>query len=578
MRQGMVLGKRSLSAQALSSAVGILTGLMASSSFAFIAPQDAPVGVKVKATTLRPGLYSPSISAYDADGASVKLDRQSNAIRQMSGQDLLDLRVSEFTKSAFERAALEIVAARQDVFGVEASDVRINAGATMVDAEDQAVSLHVYRDGIRIQDAGITLRFKHGSLISLKVETFSEATTVLGVTPATGDIAAKALNSFGYVSRGSLWRVKPSSAGYNLVKVDEYLVAGADAAWIVQVDTTNGGLYEVRSKNLNLHGKAVASVYPRYFGEQVQDVPLSFATVSGSSAKSDERGEFQSSSDVDAPKMDGLAGQFVAVRNQTGSDLKATATKIDGAWNLKFSIAPSTTLWDNNDMAQAMVYVNINRVIGAAKKYIQPAWFNQPLKANVNHNEHCNAFWDGTSVNFFMAGESRGKTCANTGLIADVVFHEWGHGLDDNTGGIDDGALSEGFGDAVALLFSDDSRVGIDFLPVEHKPVRDLSALRKFPEDIRDEVHADGLIVGGAWYDMYSELKKKHGLAKARDLYAKFLFKGIYSAPKMSDVYEATLALDSGIGAGGRSPNFCIINAAFARHGLATADGSCNDR
>ena len=276
--------------------------------------------------------------------------------------------------------------------------------------------------------------------------------------------------------------------------------------------------------------------------------------------------------------MDGLAGQFVTVHNESGANLKATATKTDGAWNLKFAIKPSTVLWDNNDMAQAMVYVNTNRVINTAKKYIQPTWFNQPLKANVNHAEHCNAFWDGDSINFFTAGDINGKKCANTGLIADVVFHEWGHGLDENTGGIDDGALSEGYGDAVALLFTDDARVGVDFLPVEHKPVRDLSVLKKYPDDVRDEVHADGVIVGGAWYDMYTELKKKHGAAKARDLYAKFLFKGIYSAAKMSDVYEATLALDAGISTGGHSPNFCLINAAFARHGLATTDESCTSR
>ena len=563
---------------AFTSVVGVVASLMASKSMAFIVPQNAPAGVTVKTTVVRPSLYAPEISAFDADTTSVSLDRQSNSVRQMRGQNLLGLQVTAFTKSAFERASLNIIATRPDIFGVDVADVRINEKATMVDREDQSVSLHVYRNGMRIQDAGITLRFKQGSLISLKSETFGEAVIELGDVASTGEIAAKALNSHGYISRGSMWRVKPTAAGYSLVKVDEYIVAGADAAWIVQVDTTNGHLYEVRSKNLNLHGRAVATVYPRYFGEQVQETALAFAAVTGSTAKADERGEFQSSNDVDAPKMDGFAGQFVTIHDQSGSNLKTTATRAGGSWNLKFDIKPSTTLWDNNGMAQAMVYINTNRVINTAKKYIQPTWFNQPVKANVNHSEHCNAYWDGDSINFFTAGESNGKKCANTGLIADVVYHEWGHGLDENTGGIDDGALSEGFGDAMSLLFTDDSRIGVDFLPVEHKPVRDLSVLRKFPDDVRDEVHADGLIVGGAWYDMYKGLKSKLGAAKARDLYAKFLFKGIYSAAKMSDVYEATLALDSGISTGDHSPNFCVINAAFARHGLATADESCRSR
>ena len=46
-------------------------------------------------------------------------------------------------------------------------------------------------------------------------------------------------------------------------------------------------------------------------------------------------------------------------------------------------------------------------------------------------------------LSIFYSGNDR---CANTGLIADVIYHEWGHGLDANTGGIHDGAFSEGLG------------------------------------------------------------------------------------------------------------------------------------
>lgn len=554
---------------------GILTGLMASKASAFVAPEAAPTGVKVKSPVVRPDLYQSEISAFDGDDANVKLDRRSNSVRRMTGQNLLGVQLPALTKAAAERAALEIVALRPDVFGVNASDVRVNSNATLVDQEDQSVSLMVYRNGLKIQDAGITLRFKHGSLISLKAETFGEAVVAPSAVSATGDIAAKALNSHGYISRGAVWRVKPTNAGYSLVRVDEYIVAGADAAWIVQVNTTDGSLFEVRSKNFNLRGKATAKVYPRYFGEQIQDSPLAFSTVTGAAGKTNERGEFQSDSDVSAPKMEGFSGQYVTVNNEAGAALSATATKVANAWDLKFDIKPATTLWDNNDMAQAMVYVNTNRAINYAKKFIQPTWFNVPLEANVNHSQHCNAYWDGNSINFFTAGTVSGKTCANTGVIADVVFHEWGHGLDDNTGGIEDGALSEGFGDAMSLLFTDDAKVGIDFLPIEHKPVRDLSIVKKYPDDMRGEVHADGLIVAGAWYDTYNGLKAKLGAEKARDLYAKFLFKGIYEAAKMSDVYDATLALDAKIAGVATSPNFCVINTAFSRHGLALTDPTC---
>jgi hypothetical protein len=556
-------------------AVGAFLGMFATQAFAFIAPSDAPAGIKVKSPVHRPDTYRSEVSTFSDNADIVQLDKQSNSIRSMAGKNLLGLKVSELSSKALEAAAIELVSKHKDIFGVEGSDVRVNPTATLVDSEDQSVSLHVYRNGLRIKDAGITLRFKKGTLVSLKSETYAEAVVTPAKISNTGDLAASALNSHGYISRGSMWRVQTSSAGYQLVKVDEYLVAGADAAWVVQVDTTNGQLFEVRSKNVNMRGRAVATAYPRYFGDRTQEMPLAYAHMSNSSAKANERGEFNSSGN-DAPSMEGFKGQFVKIHAETGEDLVATAKRGGSSWNLKFDIETTNDAWDNNDMAQAMVYVHANKIIDTAKKYIKPSWFNEPITANVNHSDACNAYWDGSTINFFSSGEHKGKTCANTGLIADVVYHEWGHGLDENTGGIEDGALSEGFGDAVALLMTDDPRVGVDFMPLEHKPVRDMSEVRKFPEDVEDEVHADGLIVGGAWYDMYTSLKKKLGKDKANHLFGKFLFKGIYQATKMSDVYDATLALDDNDGnVSNGTPNFCEINKAFAKHGLAKEDSDC---
>lgn len=556
----------------------ILAGLSATNAFAFIAPTQLPVGVKVKSAVVRPSTYKSDVSAFDASDAIVTLDRQSNAIRHMSGTNLLDVAVQVINAKNLEKAALEAIAKNPDIFGVAVSDVRVIANATLADAIDQSVSFSVYRHGVRIQDAGITLRFKKGNLASLTSETYSEATVAEGHVGQTGEIAAKALNSHGYLSRGSSYRVQPTSAGYSLVKVDEFVVAGADAAWVVQVNTTNGEIFELRSKNFQLRGRAEATVYPRYFGEQLQATGLAFSEVANASARSNETGEFQTVDSFSVPKMTGFSGQFVTVKNLAGEELTASGSKIDNEWQLKFNIEPSEVLWDNNDMAAAMVYINANRVIKQAQKYIQPAWFNQPLKANVNHDEHCNAYWtsEEQSINFFTAGKAGSTTCANTALISDVIFHEWGHGLDDNTGGIDDGALSEGFGDAVALLFTEDSKVGIDFKPLEHKPVRDMSVLKVYPKDVVGQVHSDGLIIGGTWFDLFSALKQAHGSAKAKDLYSKYLFKGIYAAKKMSDVYAATLTIDDNDGnLANKTPNFCLINAAFSRHGLATKDSSC---
>ena len=46
------------------------------------------------------------------------------------------------------------------------------------------------------------------------------------------------------------------------------------------------------------------------------------------------------------------------------------------------------------------------------------------ITSTVNINDSCNAYYDG-NVNFFQ----KGGGCNNTGRIADVNYHEWGHGV-----------------------------------------------------------------------------------------------------------------------------------------------------
>src|SRR6185295_12499239 len=78
---------------------------------------------------------------------------------------------------------------------------------------------------------------------------------------------------------------------------------------------------------------------------------------------------------------------------------------------------------------------------------------------NVNIPITCNAFWDGTSVNFYRSGGG----CRNTGEIAAVFDHEWGHGMDDNDTGGNLSNSSEGYADIAAIYRLQASCVGHGF-------------------------------------------------------------------------------------------------------------------
>ncbi len=80
----------------------------------------------------------------------------------------------------------------------------------------------------------------------------------------------------------------------------------------------------------------------------------------------------------------------------------------------------------------------------------------------MNINNTCNAYWNGTTVNFYRSGGG----CSNTGEIAAVFLHEWGHGMDTNSGGsASDKGTGEAVGDTFAFLETKDPCIGQNFQP-----------------------------------------------------------------------------------------------------------------
>ena len=89
------------------------------------------------------------------------------------------------------------------------------------------------------------------------------------------------------------------------------------------------------------------------------------------------------------------------------------------------------------------------------------AWVTNQLTANMNIASTCNAFWNGSTINFYKSGGG----CANTGELAGVFDHEWGHGMDANdvVGGIASPS-GEGIADIYTALRLGTSCIGRNFL------------------------------------------------------------------------------------------------------------------
>jgi len=131
------------------------------------------------------------------------------------------------------------------------------------------------------------------------------------------------------------------------------------------------------------------------------------------------------------------------------------------------------------------------------------------LPTKVNINATCNAFWNGSSINFFRAGGG----CPNT-AYSDVVLHEYGHGIDSSKGGILDGGYSEGFGDSMAILGTRQPCVGRDFFG-PGTCLRPATDVNLWPPAPFEEIHSVGKRYMQFVWQLVQELKKRNSEEEA---------------------------------------------------------------
>ena len=196
---------------------------------------------------------------------------------------------------------------------------------------------------------------------------------------------------------------------------------------------------------------------------------------------------------------------------------------------------------------------------------------------NVERNDGtCNAYYDGTSTNFFQAGGG----CPSTGLFNDVVMHEYGHGINydlyaglGDPGGMGNGAMHEGYADLWGMVVTDNPILGQGFLTGAGTFVRRYDVEPKvYPQDLVGEVHADGEIIAGAWWDVNENFGSD--LVSMTDLWMETHNATVDGAAgNEGEIYrdvllEALLADDDNADLTDGTPNEAEITEAFCEHGI----------
>ncbi len=352
--------------------------------------------------------------------------------------------------------------------------------------------------------------------------------------------------------------------------------AAAAGRWRVFVDAIDGTLVARESLLRYATGAVRYRVAERHPGRPRIDAPVPFTNfrVGTTTTPSNAAGQITWAGEASAQVTTALAGEYVRINNAAGAVASATLTVAPGG----------TAVWDRStvaaDDAQLTTYVAALKVKDYVRTNIDPnhPYLDQQLSATVNENDTCNAFSTGDDIHFFRASTQ----CENTGRLADVVYHEFGHSLHANSiipgAGAFDRALSEGVSDYLAATITADPGMGRGFFfndnALRHlDPTRD----RRWPQDTTGEPHNDGEIIGGTLWDlrkaMIAEFGAGPGVAKADAIF----YAVISRASDLPSTFVEALAEDDDDGnLDNGTPNLCLIRQAFGAHGLAIGAGQAS--
>ncbi|CAN5803067.1 hypothetical protein BH11MYX3_BH11MYX3_15430 [soil metagenome] len=465
-----------------------------------------------------------------------------------------------------ERDAIGFVRANADLFGTS----ELVVDGTVIDPELSSIALVQQHHGIPVIGGHLGLTVSHGRLVLVQGATYAigKLATAPAITETDALAAVRAALELPRAGDRDDARLvilperSPGAVRYRLV----WEVTGwrGELQAVIHVDARTGDVIDGYDANrYDYPGRATNLVDQRTVGDAVVEMPASYLRLNGTrgTATTDGDGAFTFRGEAGPMLVTAnLMGAYIRVHNAGGPEAQFTGMmRPETAYALEWTESRSTP--EERDVFRAVN--TTNRYV----KTVYPAvpWLEQPLLANVNLPRTCNAYWNGSSINFFVAGNG----CNNSGRIFDVVAHEWGHGLDHHLpGDAIDGGLGEFIGDEISFVQTNSPLIGPNFL-TDGRPARDLTDpdFRCYDPGKRG-VHAKGHLLGAVMWDVYTDLQRAG--VRGEPL-KRLMLRPIAIAQTRAQWYRAMLAVDDDDGnlANG-TPHECLIYNQFKAH-------SCGD-
>ena len=499
---------------------------------------------------------------------------------------MADAAVAEAAARAFLAAHLDVLAP-----GAAITDFVVVANQLDPSGELRAVGFEQRAGGLRVVGGAIGIGFKADKLFVVGSTALPHVAVATPPVPlARPDLAATAqawLRDDGFAVRPTVASLLGQAGERVIVPIVRPRLGNVDVRyrlaeqlpveevagpgrWDVWLDASSGAPIARQTRISFASGSVLFDVPDQSPSGTRSPHAAPFAThnVDGLAATADAAGVITWAGAGAATVLPGLSGPLVKIKNVSGS-LVADSLTLAPDGSVTWSKAS-----DPKSDAQLDSYVFANAAKAFTKARLNPslAWLDTQLSVSVNETMTCNAYSTGNDIHFFLADAQ----CENTGRIRDVVFHEFGHSVHNNSiipgFGAFDGSLSEGLADTMAVSITGDHGVGRGFF-FNDMALRDLDPVgteKRWPQDADGEVHDEGEIIGEALWDLRKALVAKLGDTAGFTQFLKLYYGIMQRASDIPASYAEALATDDNDGdLTNGTPNLCEINAAFGAHGLA---------
>ena len=344
------------------------------------------------------------------------------------------------------------------------------------------------QDGVRVDGAQLFFRISHGNIVQFGSErvapvtvdthpssgrdqAFDLAWQELGFAPdvmlsevlEAGELVLLPVAPQGEIAGANFIGTAGSGYAHRLAWRFVFRLEGDPTTYEVLFDAHANRVIEVRNLTVNVAATVSGGIYPTTNTDPEIVVPMPFASVTNNGSKiTDALGIYDYSGGTATVTLN---GRYFRMTDNCGAISLSNTT--DG--NLAFGTSGGTDCTTpgvggaGNTHASRTGFYHLTNINRKAVTFLPSnAWLGTTVTANMNVNDQCNAGWNGTSMSFFRSGGG----CSNTGEIAAVFLHEWGHGMDQNSGGAaSEYGTGEAVGDTFAFLETKDPCIGHNFIP-----------------------------------------------------------------------------------------------------------------